>query len=243
MRVFMGLSLNSIMNKLILLQLILLPSAFKILLPMNVIEVSRVLLSLAFFDILPSEDITRAMFDVRETDATYERLEKLGLESDNFLLNVGSSLIFLHLQFAIIFLGLLLFMCSKCCKSCTGCLTKVKGKIWRVLIWNGVLDLLFSVQIELQLCSFIQLQNVSWGGTFGDAYSMISAMVVAAIYCLMPFIVGCLLYRNAKRDMLEQPSFKKRYGTLTEELRLKNNRVLRLALPLILWLRATIFVT
>ena len=105
MRVFMGLSLNSIMNKLILLQLILLPSAFKILLPMNVIEVSRVLLSLAFFDILPSEDITRAMFDVHETDATYESLEKLGLESDNFLLNVGSSLIFLHSQFAIIFLG------------------------------------------------------------------------------------------------------------------------------------------
>ena len=75
----------------------LLPSAYRILYPINVVRMNKELLNLAFFDVLPSEDIMRTMFTMTESPATNKRFENIGFDYNNFLLNVGSSVIFIHL--------------------------------------------------------------------------------------------------------------------------------------------------
>ena len=85
------------MTKLMLLQLVLLPSAFRIMYPANVIDMIPILIELSFLDVLPSEQIVDLLFTVTESPASNPMFENITLESDNFLLNVGSSVIILHI--------------------------------------------------------------------------------------------------------------------------------------------------
>ena len=93
----MGQSLTPIINRLVLLQSMLIPAAFKILYPLNVVEMNKSLINLAFFDVLPSQDIINSIFSLTESPVTNPRYENIGFESDNFLLNVGTSIILLHI--------------------------------------------------------------------------------------------------------------------------------------------------
>ena len=93
-------------------------------------------------------------------------------------------------------------------------MNSIKTKIQRTLLWNGVIDLLFGTQIELQLCSMIQIRNVTWG-TLGDTYSTLSAVVVAIIYSFLPVALSYLLWRHAKNETIQSDAFNHKYGTLT----------------------------
>lgn len=101
-----------------------------------------------------------------------------------------------------------------------------------------MIDFLFGSQIELQLCSLIQIRNVTWV-TLGDRYSTLLAAVVAIFYSFFPIALSYLLWRHAKNETIESKTFNRKYGTLTSELRLRKESRTSLFVPIILWTRAS----
>ena len=95
LNLLLGASLNYLLSKFGLLQIMIVPLAFNVLYPVNVETVSSYFILAATFETLPAEDLNTSIFTFTETEIDNPRLVKMSYESDSFALNSGTGLILL----------------------------------------------------------------------------------------------------------------------------------------------------
>ena len=106
----------------------------------------------------------------------------------------------------LILLGLLLHVLAKFFSKTQKTLQNIRNKILGGIIWNGLIDLLFGAQIELQLCGLKQMRNMTWNYN-GDKYSVILAFAIAILYFIIPFATAGLLWKHSKKDTIDSDAF------------------------------------
>lgn len=113
---------------------------FNLVFPVNLIEVNTMFLGIATFDLLPSTEIINAISTVTETGAPNSRLESLGFESENFLINGGTLFIFLLIWVCFNILQLPFALAARFTAK-ESCLNRFSTRFAYKLRWNFFFDL------------------------------------------------------------------------------------------------------
>lgn len=134
------------------------------------------------------------ILDITETEASSPRLELLGLESQNFLLNGGTLFIFFTLWFTALLLSYLLTALLRL-KNDLSKLQRFVNWLDRQLKWNSFFNLIFTSQVELLLSSIIQLKH--WQVSLnGDQVACIFAILTLLLYTVVPFVQLRIILTN-----------------------------------------------
>lgn len=154
LNILLGASLSPMLGQIKVIQLVIFAMGLNLLFPINLVQFNQMFIGICMVEFLPSDQIIGALFTISESDAPNERLEMLSMESENFLVNGGSMLIFFFLWFSALTLtSALTFGLSYTSKA-----QKLKSVIAWIdakLKWNIIFDLIFASQIELLLAAVI----------------------------------------------------------------------------------------
>lgn len=150
--IFIGAPLNLLWSIINSYQLVVLLIGLNFKYPAAVQQMFGLLALLANFDLLPSEDINMALFDFSDTVPYSRKIELIGFESSNFILNTGTFLL-VHHSFVILLIIALLFKLLKCLNSIL--FTKPLNFIKNFANMNSYILFLQEGAIELFLCAYI----------------------------------------------------------------------------------------
>ena len=120
--------------------------------PINLIEVNEMFISLAriadnLFESL-SKDIINSMITIPAADSNNPRLEMLGIDSQNFLINGGVFLFSIAIWVTLLLINFFLKKIFSCFNN-TPRLTRFVNYVDRTLKWNSAFELFFTFQIEI----------------------------------------------------------------------------------------------
>lgn len=208
-----GASLSALFGQLKILQLIIYTMGFNLVFPINLVEVNTMFLGVATFDLLPSTEIINGISTVTETEAPNSRLEALGLESQNFMINGGTLFIFFAIWVCFNILQLPFALASRFTAN-NSCLNRFSSRFADKLRWNFFFDVTLTGQVEFMLAALIHLNHWKWD-LIGDRLGCIFAILMLVLYLMMPYILFRILRKARQEKTFDKPEFKKRYGGLT----------------------------
>lgn len=111
-------SLNLLWSMVNTLQIIVHMPLMNIAMPLNAYVVSKILVSVASFDVIPTDLIYEYVFNFdEEAESSGTRYEMVGMESNNFIINAGTLFwLILGWVFAVIFVFMLNLLGKVCTK-------------------------------------------------------------------------------------------------------------------------------
>jgi hypothetical protein len=171
------------------LQLVVFIPMFNTKFPCNALGLFNSLITVATFDILPTDTYFPIIFNLPETKPINERFEDVDYGSTILLVNLGT-LFVVAVGMAI---NYLLYLCSSGCegKYCT------KFNLWLVrgLFWTGIIDFCMESYIELAFAVFINAYNMIWT-SWGCYLSNIMMIPFSAIVVGFPIWLAVFLTMN-----------------------------------------------
>ena len=126
------------------------------------------------------------MVSITETQAPSPRLELLGFETCNFLLNGGSLFIFFSVWFLVLAISFLLSALGRKCQNWPR-LSRFANWLERQLKWNSFFNLVFASQIELLLSAIIQLKHWNFAQS-GDKVACIFTILTCLLFTIAPIV-------------------------------------------------------
>lgn len=167
------------------LQLVVYHPLLSISFPGNVVVVNNHLIDIATYDVLPTDDIFPAMFNL-DTDGMEplnERYNEFRFETQNILLNLGS----LFIMFLGILLKLLIIFITSLPKIRDfSCAKKVKAFTAGNLLWSGILEYLFSAYSEIVFGVFLHSAEFTWKGSGSTVFPNLMYFCFATAAVLLP---------------------------------------------------------
>lgn len=97
------------------MQYLTVPMGFDLQTPMNLQKVNNITLMITTFDYLPYEEIYAEVYTFTESEAASKGLERLGMDSKNFLQNGGTLFLTIQAWIAVCVAVTLPMWMAKCC--------------------------------------------------------------------------------------------------------------------------------
>lgn len=216
----LGASLSQLFGQIKIIQLVIYSMGLNLNLPVNLIQFNKMFIGITNFDMLPSEELINGLFDITETEAASPRIELLQFESQNFLQNGGSLIVFFTIWFALLASSFLLSAIAHAFHNQEK-LTRLARWLEDQLKWNGFFNLILTSQIELLLAAIIQLKYWRWEKN-GDKVACNYALLLLFLNLLVPVLQLRIMVKHSRRTehkLNDDALFVKRFGVLTDGLR------------------------
>ena len=154
--------------------------------------INEVFTELANFELIPSESINEKLFFFPEEDAFSLNFQSCGIDSTNFLVNMGFPLYITLGHIALSVLYLILYLVNLLLKS------KVLGKslnyLAKFLFWNGLIRLYLEIYVGMALASMLNMYTIDWQSQFQwvkvSNYSALAGLILIVlppIFLFVPF--------------------------------------------------------
>ena len=187
------------------------PMFEKLKFPPSAMTITKKMIKLATFDLIPTEWISDMLWYFPEGEAFSLNFETAGIESKLFLQNIGLTL---YLVLFNILYGLLHGILVPF-KSKSKFLEKTVKKMDSYLYFNGTIRFYMEVFFDIILVASLNLQTADWETPFiaekASNYISISFIVLISIWP-----VGCILVACIKPKKWVDEKFKSRCGTILE---------------------------
>ena len=154
--------------------------------------INEVFTELANFELIPSESINEKLFIFPEEDPFSFNFQSCGIESTNFLENMGFPLYITLGHIALSVLYLFLYLVNLLLKS------KLLGKslsyFGKYLFWNGFIRLYMEIYFGMALASMLNMYTIDWQSQFQwvkvSNYSALAGLILIVlppIFLFVPF--------------------------------------------------------
>lgn len=102
---------------------------------------------------------------------------------------------------------------------------RAKDKVSGFIFWGAALRFLFQGYLELCLSIFIGWYSINWSrdASFQTIYSNIFTITFTVILLILPIWITVFFCYNQKK--LNEPSYRRKYGTLYDELDISVTRL------------------
>ena len=174
-------------------QIIVMLPLFNISTPHNLEMVFKILMDIAAFDILPTDDIFGLVYKVEHTDPLSANFEAMGFESLWLIYNLGT--LFLIALSIPIFMALL--PAFKLISFYFSCSDKVYEGLKKMLFWNYTIRILTESYTILIIGCMISSTSLIWTNF---AYSFNSGLVYLFYFILIGYPPLILYYMNKHYD-------------------------------------------
>eukprot|EP00347_Sterkiella_histriomuscorum_P019592 403341040 len=212
MNVVMAASLSLLWGMINVLQLIINMPLMNVDFPMNAIYFYTLLMDMANFDLLPSQEVESNMFEFEETSNLANFLTPSRYQSSNVVQNLGSMFLYLVGLVAAIVVVLLMKQWAK--KNAK--VKKVYDFLANRLLYNMPLRMFLEGFMAFFINSTLNMYYLDWSSNSSRFSSAFAVMLVFSSMTF-PFVILFLLFRNQKK--LEQIETKNSYGALYAELK------------------------
>ena len=182
-----------------------------IMMPSNASMLFQVIVKIATFDMLPTEEFIQAGEDrvglQKDSISISDSFEDFGFDSTDPIRNLQVMFLFLVLLliYPVFSLGLRgLCFCSNRCKRCLNWLDSM-------MFWNTYIRFALEAYLELQICVLLRFKNFSFEGADQIFYSAFTILIMASTWSFMIFAAVFTMQKFVK---LEQPGFVKKFGDL-----------------------------
>jgi len=212
-------SLNFLWSMLHTQQIVVLLPLNDVSFPGNASYFYSFLLSVAAFDLIPTDDFFDTVFSFKFREPVTSNFGALGYETTFFIRNLGNPFLF-ALGYAI---ALLLILLLKDCKkinqykSVQGVMKTLQG----LLLWNSVIRFVIESYMLFTICALINLAYFE----FGDYGSVISGLfTILFTFLVMAFPIWVIILMIRNWDQLSGEEMRGRYGSLYEDFDLEVGR-------------------
>ena len=208
--------------------------------PSNAMTISKELIKVAKFDLIPTEWIDEILWYFPEGDAFSQNFDAAGFESQLFLENVGPTLYLTMLNVIFGVLHIVLFPC----RTLGDFAAKVVKKLELYLYFNGSFRFYMEIFLDVCLIASLNLLTVDWDSPFPSVkVSNYLSIVFIFLICIWPLNITILTYLHPKIWLHEK--FEERCGTIFDGLKTKkreNKERAILVVPIMFFMRRVIFV-
>ena len=186
---------------------------FKVEMPANAGIFFAHMMQIAAFDFYDFSDHIHELFQIEPTDPLSPNFEAIGFESQYFLVNMGSMVLFYLFFFLLVLLSLILMLCcsSKRCKR----VGKFRASLKRKIYWGQLITLMNESYSILFICVLINAKVLSYD-TKGLAVMSVLCAIFLSLSILVPFIFTVHLCRNSKE--LHKKKWFESYGAFYQGL-------------------------
>lgn len=143
------------------------------------------MITIATFDILPTEKFYPKLFPLPEDDHPFnDKFNDLGFVSLYFVGNFGSALI------GVIWLLVcyLLYPIAKCCKA-KKCCVNFAAKLHSQIFFNSSILLVQEAYLDIMICSLVNVKNLGVGvKTFGAGISAFLSVLLLTCCLVIPIL-------------------------------------------------------
>lgn len=206
--------------------------------PGNAFNLFSVMITIATFDILPTDKFYPYLFPLPENDLPFnDNFDNMGFGSTYFVGNFGSALLF------IIWLSLMYLLYPVCV--CCGrnpkkkwCRRKAEG-MKNNLFWNGTVLFIVEAYLDIIICCLINLAVIGNPiNTVGTALSVVLS-VLLMIGCLaVPMLT--IFYLRPRFSQLNDSHIKDSFGSIYEMINLESSKI-AIIWPIFFCIRRAIF--
>ena len=134
------------------------PMFEKLKFPASAMIITKALIKVATFDLIPTELIDELLWYFPEGDAFSLSFETAGLESTLLLENIGFIFYMIAVNIVFVLIHATLHNCRKSCK----CSTKTHSKLGNYLYYNGMMRFYREVFFDLGLLSCLNVHMADW---------------------------------------------------------------------------------
>ena len=181
------------------------PLMLKLKIPGNVQFVSTFLVTIATFDLIPTDKLNDYLYYFPEEEPFSINFAQYGYDSRLFIGNMGLSLWIIYLNIFLSIICLLAFVCWKW----------LFKKLSPHLFWNGLIRLFIEVFQEVALIGALNLHTVEWSSSFMTVeYSNYLALIFTSLIFLVP--IGLTVFYCRRLNDLNKKTFEKKYGAFLE---------------------------
>ena len=208
--------------------------------PANAMTISKELIKVAKFDLIPTEWIDEILWYFPEGEAFSQNFDAAGFESQLFLENVGPTLYLtmLNVVFGVLHILLLPF------RRLGGFAEKLVKKLELYLYFNGSFRFYMEIFLDVCLIASLNLHTVDWDSPFSSVMvSNYLSIVFLVLICIWPIDITIVTYLHPKIWLHEK--FEERCGTIFDGLKTKkreNKERALLVVPTMFFMRRVIFV-
>ena len=201
-------------------QLIVMMPLFKIEMPANAEMFFTGMMQIAAFDVYEFGDIIHELMMIDPTDPINENYEKLGFQSQYFLVNMGTILVFVltYILSLIVSPIISLFSYGRC--SCKW-MKKITKRLNNKIFWGSLIVLMNESYMIVIVCVLINIRVLSMDSA-GLKVMSILCVFFLFLTVILPSIFLMTLYKDFKN--LESKAMQRKYGVLYQDLKLKNGK-------------------
>ena len=151
--------------------------------PANSMTFIEFLVSIVNFDLIPTGWLEEKIYRLRQSEAFNINFEACGIETKQFITNVG---FVIWSTYSYIFAAILSLTCIH------------KNRIWKKIgqkiFWNGLIRLYLSVYQDFALYSVMNLADSEWPTTFtSEQYSYALSVIILVLVIILPFVICVIL--------------------------------------------------
>ena len=172
------------------------PMLEKLKFPANAMLITKELIKVASFDLIPTDIIDEQLFYFPYGDAFSSNFETAGVESTMFFANIG--LIFYMILFNAFLIVLHIFFFTA--KNSCGCAEKWRKKFGDYLYFNGSIRFFMEVYFDVALLSALNLETVDWDTLFpSEKISNAMSVFFLVVVGLVPLVFALVVCWDTKR--------------------------------------------
>ena len=190
---------------------------FQISMPANAAVFFSHIMSIAAFDFFELDGIIHELFGIESTEPVDNSFNSVGLESQYFMVNLGTMTLFFLVYLALIALSPIL----ACCGRYSLYWKRKSDRLNKRLFWDSFLTLMNETYMIVIVSVLLNIKIFSTESK-GLATMSILCTLMLLIFTVGPVLIICKLYRNF--DQLDNRGWRERYGAFYNDLRLKTGR-------------------
>lgn len=172
------------------------PMLEKLKFPANAMLITKELIKVASFDLIPTDIIDEQLWYFPEGDPFSLNFNTAGIESTMFFANIG--LIFYMIVFNVFLIVLHIFFFTA--KNSCNCAQKGRKKVGDYLYFNGSIRFFMEVYFDVALLSALNLETVDWNTLFpSEKISNAMSIFFLVVIGLGPLCFALLVCWDTKR--------------------------------------------
>ena len=220
---FLSGAMNTLWGMVNAMQIIAHFPLINIMMPSNAQIVFNVIVEIATFDIIPTEPLIESAEDdmglIRKEYILTDNFEEFGFDSSDPVRNL--QIMFLFILFLILF-PLLSLLCKGLCFWSEKCL-RWRTFLNRAMFFNTYIRFSLETFLELSISSLIRCKAWDFEDSSEKFYSIFSVIIMVFIVFMIFFTA---IFPQTSFGKFEDPSWKQKYGALTDGLQTHNRSAL-----------------
>ena len=233
-------SLNQVWGMLNNLQLVLHSPLINVQFPANAFLVFDVMISVATFDLLPTDLILPELFtNLPEDDPFTDKFDRLGIGSRFLVMNMGTMLLIFMFYIILYFI----YPCVRFFRHDIKCCKKTAKKLKPMLFWNHSILFLLEGYLDILIAAFINLVFLRNGEFDWSSWSVVvtNFLCIFLLLCCAFLFIFTTVYLWPRFGKLNKSKFKDRFLPIYEMINLRHGKWTMLW-PVFFMLRRILFV-